>query len=187
MRPSVRVGIGFTRVFWKRGIEKRPKLNAPTQTETDHSTEERGSMATATEFLEDTRRLIEQIRHTEEAIRALDSMLDVQGYDPSRERVSGGSRRDRLAESLGRLQGYRDELAGLLDDYAALQRFADSVVARLPDARHRKVLNMRYLEGADWGTVRKAIGYSERQAQRIYAAAMESLEAVLTEGRGESR
>ena len=142
-------------------------------------------MATATGFLEDTRRLIEQMRHTEEAIRALDSMLDVQGYDPSRERVSGDSRHDRLAESLGRLQDYRDELAGLLDDYTALQRFADSVVARLPDARHGQIISMRYLEGKDWRAVSKAMGYSQTQTYRLHREALDALEAALAEGRGE--
>lgn len=143
-------------------------------------------MATATGFLEDTRRLIEQIRHVRELIAEADSMLDVQGYDPSRERVSGGSSRDRLAESLGRLQDYRDGLAGLLDDYTALMRFAESAVSRLSDERHVQVINMRDLEGADWQTIAEAMSYTERHAKRIYAKAVAALDAVLAEGRGDA-
>ena len=139
-------------------------------------------MPTAKGFLEDTRRLAERIRRTREMIEAADSMLGVRGCDPAFERVSGGSRRDRLAESLDRLQGYRDELAGLLDDYIALQRFACSVVDRLPDPRHGQVISMRYLEGREWREIARKTAYSQTQLFRLHRAALASLEAVRAEG-----
>ena len=86
---------------------------------------------------------------------------------------------DRLTEAVEELQGYRDELAGLLADYVELQRFADGVVARLPDARHRQVINMRYLEGMEMRHIARAMAYSESNTRRLKREALAALDAVL--------
>lgn len=109
-------------------------------------------------FLEDARSLEAQIEHVQWRIARLDSMLDASGYDPARERVGGTRGQGRLAESLDDLAGYRDELAGLIGDYVALQRFAEGVVDRLRDPRHRQVLRLRCLEGMAWPRAAAAMG-----------------------------
>lgn len=135
---------------------------------------------TAEGFLRDMQCVAEQVRHTQCEIAELDAMLDVSGFDPSRERVGGTRSRDRLAESLHKLQSRRDELAGLLDDYMALQRFADRVIGMVPDPACRRVLNMRYVEGVECGKVAEALCYSEGHERRIHRKAIAILDAVLS-------
>lgn len=137
---------------------------------------------TAAGFLNDARCLAEQIRHVREKIEQTDAMLDVRGYDPTRERVSGSGRGDVLAERLEDLQRYRDELAGLLATYLELQRFAGRVVGSLDDPRHAQVLNMYYLEDASMREVSQATGYSEPHVKRLKREALESLDAMLAQG-----
>lgn len=139
---------------------------------------------TAEGFLRDVQCMAEQVRHTQCEIAELDAMLDVSGFDPSRERVGGTRERDRLAESLHNLQSRRDELAGLLDDYIALQRFADRVIGMVPDPACRQVLNMRYVEGSTSNEVAKALAYSDRNERRLHAKALKMLEAVLSQACG---
>lgn len=136
-------------------------------------------------FLEDVRSLAAQIEHTQWRIARLDSMLDASGYDPSRERVGGTKGRDRLAESLDNLAAYREELAELIDDYVSLQRFAEGVIDRLEDPRHRQVLRLRFFVGMAWPRTAAAMGYSERRAFQLHGEALAALDAVLAEARGE--
>lgn len=136
-------------------------------------------------FLEDARSLEAQIEHVQWRIARLDSMLDASGYDPARERVGGTRGGDRLAESLDDLAGYRDELAGLIGDYIALQRFAEGVVDRLEDPRYQQVLRLRFFEGMAWPRAAAAMGYSERRAFQLHGEALAELDAVLAEARGE--
>ncbi|MEG2369342.1 MAG: sigma factor-like helix-turn-helix DNA-binding protein, partial [Raoultibacter sp.] len=133
-------------------------------------------------FLNDTRCLTEQIRHTQEKLTQIDAMLGVSGLDISQERVSGTKSHDRLTESLDKLQDYREELAGLIVDYIALQRFAESVIMRLEDSRYQQVINLRYMEGMGWRKIAKAMIYSERNVRNIHKDALEALDAVLAEG-----
>lgn len=136
-------------------------------------------------FLEDARRLQERIRSASERIEQADAILGLGGVSMGRDRVSGSSRATDLSESVQRLQDYRAELAGLLDDYVELQRFADGVIARLPDARHRQVLSMRYLEGREPRQIARAMRYSESNVRRLRREALAALDDALAEGRGE--
>ncbi|WP_080797874.1 sigma factor-like helix-turn-helix DNA-binding protein [Arabiibacter massiliensis] len=140
---------------------------------------------TARGFLEDARRLQERIRHASEQVEQADALLGLHGLDSARERVGGLRHADSLAERVGDLQRYRDDLAGLLADYVELQRFASGVIARLPDARHQQVLNMRYLEGREYCDIAAAMGYGERRAYSLHRDSLAALDAVLAEGRGE--
>lgn len=136
---------------------------------------------TAAGFLNDARCLAEQIRHAREKIEQTDAMLDVRGYDPTRERVSGSGKGDVLAERLEDLQRYRDELAGLLATYLELQRFAGRVVGSIDDPRHAQVLNMFYLEDAPIRRIAKSMGYSETRIKQIKREALKSLDAMLAQ------
>ena len=137
---------------------------------------------TAKGFLEDARRLQEAIRHASEQIERADAMLGLHGLDTARERVSGGGRADMLAENVGRLQGYRDELAGLLATYLELQRFADRTIAKLRHARHQQVLNMRYLEGKEWRQIARETSYSLSNVYELHRQAHAELDDVLAGG-----
>lgn len=142
---------------------------------------------TAKGFLEDVRRLQERIRHTSEHLEQVDAMLGLHALDSSRERVGGARAHDMLAERLDELHRYRDELAGLLADYMELQRFAERVIEMLPDARHRQVLAMRYLEGRSYRDIEKAMSYSERSIMKLRRDALSALDEALSAARGEKQ
>lgn len=141
--------------------------------------------ASAKGFLEDTQRLTERIRHTQDMLERTEALLDIRGISTTRQRVSGTRGRDRLADSLDKLQTYRDELAGLLADYMELQRFADRVIARLDDPRHQEVLARRYFEGMKWLQIAKAMTYSTSQVFQLHRNAIAALDAALADARGE--
>lgn len=142
-----------------------------------------GEFPRAEFLLNDILRMRESIRHAQCEVADLEAMIDLSGYDPAKTRVKGSRGRDRLAESLHRLSVRRDELAGLIDDYTGSLRRADAVISRLPDPRHARFLNLRYLEGMTYAEIGKAMCYSDDHVRKeISKAALASLEAVLSRG-----
>lgn len=141
--------------------------------------------ATAKGFLEDARRLQERLRRTSARLEQIDAMLGLHGLDASGERVGGSGGRDMLAERLDELHRCRDELAGLVADYVELQRFADRVIDMLPDARHRQVLAMRYLEGRGYREIARAMSFSESRVMQLHRAALAALDEVLGHNGGD--
>lgn len=66
-----------------------------------------------------------------------------------------------------------------------MQRFAEGVIDRLEDPRHRQVLRLRCFEGMAVPRAARAMGYSERSVNRLFASALAAPDASLAEARGE--
>lgn len=136
----------------------------------------------AERFLESVRQAKERARHAQEEVLEIEAFLDVQGFDPSRERVRGLSAGgDMLTLRLQKLQERRDLLARLIEEWLAYVRRADEVINLIPDARYVQCLNMHWLEGMAWGKVAKAMGYSVPSVKLWRNPALEALERALNE------
>ena len=71
---------------------------------------------------------------------------------------------------------------GLLSDYHRLTEEREKVqrlIDRVPDVRHRTVLEMRYLEGLPFFRIAMALNYEERQIYRLHKEALRHAAAVL--------
>ncbi len=75
-------------------------------------------------------------------------------------------------ERVDRLSQYIDQEIDLLVDRKAEMR---ERLARLPQAKHRMVLEYRYLRHESWDRVAERMGVSKRTVFRLHAAAMEAL------------
>lgn len=135
----------------------------------------------AERFLESVKQAKERARHAQEEVLEIESFLDVQGFDPDRERVSGSRNSDGLIEQLCKLQERRDLLARLIEEWLDYVRRADEVISLISDARYVQCLNMHYLEGIKWEDVAAAMNYSQASVKSWKDPALEALEIALNE------
>ena len=59
-----------------------------------------------------------------------------------------------------------------IDQLVELKNKARAIIAGVPDARMRLILEMRYVNGARWGEIADASHYTERNVYRLHKAAL---------------
>ena len=135
----------------------------------------------AERFLESVKQAKERARHAQEEVLEIEAFLDVQGFNPGKERVSGSRNGDRLAEQLHRLDERRDELARLIEEWLGYVCRADEVINLIPDARYVQCLNMHYLEERKWDDVAIAMSYAQVTVRGWKNPALKALELAIDE------
>lgn len=90
---------------------------------------------------------------------------------------SGASRVEAAAVGLTDLLTEIDvKIAGYVD----LIRKAEKLIAKLPQAKHRQVLTLRYLSGWSWPSIRDEMGYKDpKSVFRVHGYALLELQKVM--------
>jgi DNA-directed RNA polymerase specialized sigma subunit len=83
---------------------------------------------------------------------------------------------DRVGHLVQRMVDLEAEADKEIDRLADMKEAVKLLFACLPDARHRDVMELRYLECLEWSQVAKATGYYKRHALRLHSEAVALLE-----------
>lgn len=83
-------------------------------------------------------------------------------------------------EELARkLQAYQDRINKRIDKLIDLREEATGLIEKLPDARYRTLLMLRYLQNLKWSTVADLMGYTEGWVKNdLRAQAIEAFDKV---------
>ncbi|MBE5786110.1 MAG: sigma-70 family RNA polymerase sigma factor [Clostridiales bacterium] len=94
--------------------------------------------------------------------------------------LGGSGAGDRVGDAAASLADAEEEL---LADYRRLtetETAIRSLLSTLPDARHRTVMEMRYLEGMPFFRIAMAMNYDERQIYRFHQRGLERVALMLS-------
>ena len=94
-------------------------------------------------------------------------------------RVSGTSRRSNVETYVLELVETHEKMQAEIHRLLDLSREAEKLIARLPDSRHRAVLQMRYLCGMDWEEVADKLHFTLRWAHKLHREAIGQLNEML--------
>lgn len=89
-------------------------------------------------------------------------------------KVSGGKHSNRMLEIMIRLDNLYTELEAMQLRYEKTATFAKSIIRNLPDVQ-KKIIHMRYIDGARWATIQRDTGFSYRHCLRLQHFALERL------------
>ncbi len=86
--------------------------------------------------------------------------------------TGGGGVYDRMAEDVARISDETEQLRAAKERAEmALAQIMDAIQA-VPDETQKAVLLLRYVEGLDWDSVSRRIGYEERQTFILHGRAL---------------
>lgn len=90
---------------------------------------------------------------------------------------------DKTGAAAVKIAALEEEIAQLQARLRAARRDTEALLARLPSARSRCLLEMRYLSALPWESISDALGVSPRAALRRHQRALQLLSGYLEEGR----
>ena len=99
-------------------------------------------------------------------------------------RVSGTSRRSNVETYVLELMDTHEKLQREIHRLLNISRQAEELISRLPDSRHRSVLQMRYLCALDWEEVAERLHFTIRWAHKLHREAVAELNVILNSERG---
>lgn len=99
-------------------------------------------------------------------------------------RVSGTSHRSNVETYVLELVDAHDRLRREIHRLLNISRQAEELISRLPDGRHRAVLQMRYLCALDWEEVAERLHFTIRWAHKLHREALWELDQILAKERG---
>ena len=130
---------------------------------------------TAKEYLRQYRYIDRSVEAKLERIERLRALAVTVMAAYGRNGGSGGRSPDSRMDVVARLVDAQRELdveiAQLLDTKAAIE----AAIARLPDARMRTLLELRYLQGRKWDDIAAALGYCRDNVLRLHRAALQKV------------
>ena len=80
--------------------------------------------------------------------------------------------------ALAALERYAKQTAAKRNEFLLLQKEAAARIDRVPDARLRDILSMRYLQGEKMETIALALCYEARYVARLHKKALAAFAAV---------
>lgn len=134
---------------------------------------------TAQQFLGRYRAAQIDMQRAERLIARITALLEVQGVDTSAEKVQTSSIDDRTARLIAELVDARREFEEARIRSVQMMREINALLERIPDPQHKRLLEMRYLEGKTWEEVAKGIHVTYRHVFNIHKRAKESAEELL--------
>lgn len=111
---------------------------------------------------------LEHIAKLKYAVTSSHNMVDMfealadqaRGLDPAHEHVTGGQYKDRLAETIIKLDEAREQWSANLTAYTQEAKDAALRISNLPDAVERAALLLHYVDGKTWERVCVQLDYS---------------------------
>lgn len=91
-------------------------------------------------------------------------------------RLSGTPRRSKVEDNVLAMVDVHRELKGQIEALMQESKRAERLIAALPDARHRTVLQMRYLCGMGWEEIADRMNYTLRWTHKLHSEAIGQLE-----------
>jgi DNA-directed RNA polymerase specialized sigma24 family protein len=131
---------------------------------------------TAREYLERARTLDGEIEAKREHLARLRSQLT--GRAQVITGMPGGGRAD-WTDTVARAVELERELIASIDGMLALRREISQMIARVPDGRHRQLLELRYLCGKKWEEVAEAMSYDVRWIYQLHEDALAEVEKLM--------
>lgn len=99
-------------------------------------------------------------------------------------RVSGTSRRSNVETYVLELVETHDRLRREIHRLLNISTQAEELISKLPDSRHRAVLQMRYLCALDWEEVAQRLHFTIRWAHKLHREALMELDKIIAKERG---
>lgn len=98
-------------------------------------------------------------------------VIDTQPVPPS-----GTPNPHRLEETIARMMDMEQEVDEAIDVLVELKADIMMAVSRVPDARERVILELRYLAFKDWASIADTLGLHIRQVYRLHDEALKHIE-----------
>lgn len=89
---------------------------------------------------------------------------------------SGTPNPHRLEETIARMMDMEHEVDEAIDGLIELKADIMKDISRVPDARERVILELRYLAFKDWASIADALGLHVRQVYRLHDEALKHIE-----------
>ena len=116
--------------------------------------------------LGDKKQLLKEYRAAETLIFELGDRLYRWGQLQSK--VADASRQD--------IEGIMAQLKGQISRLGQLRTAVERAIEGLEDYALRRIMQLRYIYGADWDSVADSVGYSRRQTFNLHKKALELLQ-----------
>ena len=116
--------------------------------------------------LDDKKQLLKEYRTAETLIFELGDRLYRWGQLQSK--VADASRQD--------IEGIMVQLKGQISRLGQLRTAVERAIEGLEDYALRRIMQLRYIYGADWDSVADSVGYSRRQTFNLHKKALELLQ-----------
>ena len=128
------------------------------------------------EYLEQARNIDIQIDSKLEQVSALRQLAIKASSTISPVPPSGTPDPHRLEKTITRMMDMEHEVDEDIDHLVQLKADIMMAVSRVPDARERVVLELRYLAFKDWASIADAVGLHIRQVYRLHDEALKHIE-----------
>lgn len=134
----------------------------------------------AKEYLNQVVWLNKIINNKLEQKEKLEALAQKVTVDFSQERVSGGSGTTSSMEDITvKLIDLSYEINEYIDQFVDLKREITNTINRVGDFRYRVILEMRYLNDKDWGSISREIGYDARYTMKLHGRALNIVDEML--------
>lgn len=127
-------------------------------------------------YLEQARNINIQIDSKLEQVSALRQLAIKASSTISPVPPSGTPDPHRLEKTITRMMDMEHEVDEDIDHLVELKADIMKAISRVPDARERVVLELRYLAFKDWASIADAIGLHIRQVYRLHDEALKHIE-----------
>ena len=74
------------------------------------------------------------------------------------------------------IEGIMAQLKGQISGLSQMRTAIESAIRGLDDYSLRRIMQLRYIYGADWDSVADSVGYSRRQTFNLHKKALEQLQ-----------
>ena len=135
-----------------------------------------GTRMEAKAYLEQARNINIQIDSKLEQVSALRQLAIKASSTLSPVPPSGTPNPHRLEETIARMMDMEHEVDEAIDGLVELKADIMKAISRVPDARERVVLELRYLAFKDWASIADALGLHIRQVYRLHDEALKHIE-----------
>ena len=127
-------------------------------------------------YLEQARNINIQIDSKLEQVSSLRQLAIKASSTLSPVPPSGTPNPHRLEETIARMMDMEQEVDEAIDVLVELKADIMKAVSRVPDARERVVLELRYLAFKDWASIADTLGLHIRQVYRLHDEALKHIE-----------
>ena len=112
-------------------------------------------------------------------IKNLEDMATKITMDLSTERVQSSGGDDKISSLVANIVDLQNEITRDIKKLINLKRDVVHKINSLPDASHRMVLTLRYLEFKQWEQIAVEMEYSYQWVHRIHGRALQEFEKLL--------
>lgn len=127
-------------------------------------------------YLEQARNINIQIDSKLEQVSALRQLAIKASSTLSPVPPSGTPDPHRLEETIAKMMDMEHEVDEAIDHLVELKAEIMKAISRVPDARERVVLELRYLAFKDWASIAETLGIHIRQTYRLHDEALKNIE-----------